>query len=183
MAYTPSNVSVGKPNISGSVHRAPAGSVVPTDATTALAADYKDLGYASEDGLTNTIDISTEQIRAWGGDVVLEPETEFTDTFQITLIEALNTDVLMSVYGSGNVTGTLSTGIAVDIKPAAREAAVWVFDTVLTGGVMRRIVLPNAKVTSIGDIVYVDNEPIGYEITLSAMADGTGVTHHEYTAA
>ena len=35
------NVSLGKPMVAGVAYRAPAGTVLPTDATTALAAAYQ----------------------------------------------------------------------------------------------------------------------------------------------
>ena len=54
MATTAAYVTAGKPKVGGAVFRAVAGTAAPTDATTALAAAFKDLGYCSEDGLVNT---------------------------------------------------------------------------------------------------------------------------------
>ena len=40
MANNASNVAAGKPKIGGAVYRAPSGTAVPTDATTALTAAF-----------------------------------------------------------------------------------------------------------------------------------------------
>ena len=38
----------------------------------------------------------------------------------------------------------------------------------------------NGKVSEIGDIVYTDGDPIGYELTVAAFPDTDGNTHYEY---
>lgn len=37
-----------------------------------------------------------------------------------------------------------------------------------------------ARFTEVGDIVYKDDDAIGYETTLSAVPDANGQTHYEY---
>ena len=182
---TVSNVSAGKPNVAGAVFRAPLGDLltIPTDAHSSLAADFKALGYVSDGGVTNTNSPSVEKIKAWGGDVVLTTQTEKPDEWKFKLIEGMNTDVLEAVYGSANVTGDLTTGIEISANSEEPEEGVWVIDMILRGGALKRIVLPDAKVSEVGDIEYVDDDVFGYDLTLDALPDESGNTHYEYIEA
>lgn len=173
-------VTASKPKVSGAVYRAVTGTTLPTDATTSLADAFKSLGYCNEDGLTNSNTPESDQIRAWGGDVVLDLQTGKTDTFSFTLIEALNVDVLKAVFGSANVTGTLSTGISVNVNSEEQETASWVVEMVMKGNVAKRIVIPNGKITSIEDVTYNGSSAVGYGVTLSCTPDASGNTHYEY---
>ena len=85
------------------------------------------------------------------------------------------------MYSDDNVTGTtLANGLAVTANGNDQEDACWVFDMILRGGVLKRIVLPDAKISELGEISYTDSDAIGYEITLSCMPDASGNTHYEY---
>lgn len=180
MAQTVGNVSAGKPAVGGAVYRAASGTTLPTDATTTLAAAFKALGYCGEDGLVNSNSPSTSDIKAWGGDTVLTLQDEKTDTFQFTLIEALNTEVLGAVYGSTHVSGDLATGLTVEATADEQAEAVWVVDMILNSSTKKRVVIPHGKISEIGDITYSDSDAIGYEITITALPDTDGVTHYEY---
>ena len=181
---TQSYVSTGKPKIGGAIYHAPAGTTLPTNATSSLDAAFKNLGYVSEDGLTNTNTASTEQIKAWGGDIVAQPQTEKPDTFAATFIESMNEDVLKATYGDDNVSGALATGITIRANSKELPAGAWVVDMVL-GKNMKRIVIANGQVTEVGDIEYKDDSLIGYPLTITAFPGGWSDTtdtdtHKEY---
>ena len=180
MANTATNVTAGKPKIGGAIYRAPIDTTAPTDATTALASAFVCLGYVSEDGLTNDNSPESEDIKAWGGETVLTVQTSKDDKFGFTLIEALNVDVLKTIYGDDNVTGTLETGITVKANTKDLTEYVWAIDMVLRNGAVKRIVIPNGKVAEVGTITYADGDAVGYETTLGTAPDAAGNTHYEY---
>lgn len=177
------NVTVGKPKKGGALFRAPLGTALPTDATTALDVAFKSLGYSGEDGLVNSNSPETDTIKAWGGDIVYSYQSAKPDTFQFTLLEAMNVDVLKAVYGEDNVSGTLSTGITIKANSSEQENCAWVIEMILKGGALKRVVIPCASVTAVGDITYVDEEAVGYETTITAVPDSEGNTHYEYIKA
>ncbi|HEV4354974.1 TPA: phage tail protein [Streptococcus pneumoniae] len=175
-----SNVTAAKPKIGGAVSTAPAGTTLPTNAKTDLNAAFEKLGYISDDGLTNANSPESKAIKAWGGQTVLSSQTEKKDTFKYKLIEGLNIEVLKEVYGPDNVSGTLETGITVKANGKELPEHCLVIDTLLKNGYVKRVVIPRGKVSEIGEISYKDGEPIGYELTITALPDNSENTHYEY---
>ena len=180
---TATNVSTGKGNVNGYLFYAATSSTLPTDATTTLDGAFKSLGYVSEDGVTNGFSRESEDIKDWNGTTVLSSQTNVTNTWQMTLIEAKNADVLKVVYGSSAVTvgsGGAPTALTVD----ATEPGIWAFviEVAMSANSKKRIVIPNGKVTEVGDVVYQAGEAIGYEITITALPNATAKMHYEYFA-
>lgn len=172
-------VTYGKPKIGGAVSVAPLGTELPTDALTELSLEFSNLGYISEDGLTNENSPETENIKAWGGDVVLVTQTDKEDTFGFKLIEALNVAVLKFIYGADNVSGDIDTGIKVKANAKELEPVSIVVDMVVQSA-LKRIVIPNAKITEVAEIEYKDDDAVGYDVTVQAVPNTDGDTHEEY---
>lgn len=176
------NVSVGKPNVGGAIFVAPKGTTLPTDATTELASDFKCVGFISEDGVSNEITTDSEEIKAWGGDVVLNPQTSRSEKYKFTMIET-NETALKVAFGSDNVTVGPDGKISIKHNGKEREESVYVIETLIGSDKVKRQVIPRGKVSEIGEIVYKDDEVMGYETTVNALLDTAGNTAYEYIAA
>lgn len=174
-------VTAGKPKVGGHVYRAPIGTTLPTDATTALAQAFIDMGYISDDGVTNSNSPESTVINAWGGTPVLTIQESKADTYQLTFISAENVEVQKMVYGDDNVTGSsFSTGVSVTANAKELDDYAYVIEMIARGDIAHRVVIPCAKPSEIGDIVYSDTEAVGYEVTLNCTADASRNTHYEY---
>ena len=177
------NVSTGQPAVAGAIYRAPVGTELPVDATSTLNSAFKTFGYISEDGLTNSNSRNTQTVKDWSGADIMTLQTEKTDTFKYKMMEVKNVEVLKDIYGDSNVYGTLENGISIHVNAKELEAHSYVVDVLLSDGYLKRIVIPNAKVTEIADLVYKKTEAMGYEVTITALPDSTENTHYEYISA
>lgn len=178
------NVSTGKPKSTGSIYVAASGTTLPTNATDALdETKFKGLGYVSEDGVTQTEDVDITDFNAWGGDIVATSRGARTEEFQFTLIET-NVDSLKQAYGEENVEGTWADGITVKHNNLDKAEYVYVIETIMTGNRVCRTVIPRGKVVELGDVVKKDDELIGYELTVKALAhkDWDGDTARDFFA-
>ena len=182
MSNNKDNVSFGKPKSTGAIFVAPAGTAVPTNAHEALDAAFEGMGYVSEDGLVNSVEADTENVNAWGGDLVLVGQTAFTEMFTASLIET-NAEALKLYYGADNVVEEADGSLTVSQTSKMLPNVVVVFELVMTGGRIKRIVLANAQIADrSGEMTYVDGEAITYPAVFVAYPDGNGQTHVEYIA-
>lgn len=182
MANNVNYVTAGTPKVGGSIFHATKGSTLPTDATTELATDFKGLGYVSEDGVTQAEEIETNTVKAWGGDVVMASQTGKTFTYEFTLIEALSEEVQKLVHGSNNVSGNLKSGLTVKGNTTELPAESYVIEQIMNGNVLKRTVVPNGKITSLGEVSYKDGEAVGYDVTITAFPDEKGNSFYDYYA-
>ena len=181
MANNSSNVATGKAKVSGAIHKAPIGTTLPTDPTATLDEAFVCLGFVNQDGLTNGRSSESTDFKDWNGNIIYSSLTSQDDNFKFTLVEVLSVDVLKTVYGEGNVTEDSDGNIAISVNAADLPAYSWVVETVLNGRA-KRIVIPSAKVSEVGDVVYKADELMGFETTVKAAPDNNGNTHYEYIA-
>jgi hypothetical protein len=185
MGNTQTNVVVGKPLLTGGVLIAPVGSVLPTDATTALDAAFKAVGYISDSGVVKSEKRNTGTINAWGGDTIAATKKGMDVTFKLELAEFLNSIVQGLLYGDSNVTkvaATTTTGntLAVKATSASTPKKAWVFE-IFSDDAKVRVVVPNARVMDVGDTTFQDDKIAAAVTTLQAFPDASGGYFYTYT--
>ena len=173
-------VTTANPKVGGAVSVAPVGTTMPTDAKTALGSGFVNLGYISEDGITDSNSRTSDNIKAWGGQVVYTYQSEKTDTYKYTLIESINVDVLKQVYGDDNVTGDLSSGIVIKSTADELDEHAYVIDEVLKGGILMRTCIPRGKVSAVDDSTHSSSSALSYATTITCLPDSDGLTHTTY---
>jgi hypothetical protein len=167
MALDSDNVRVA---VTGAVYVAPVGTAAPTTSGSALNAAFADLGYVSADGISENIDRTTNQIRAWqNGSLVREVTSEGTYSVSMTFIET-NQHVLELYYGSANSDGKF------EIDPTATGGRKSFVIDVVDGDLVERIYIPAGEITSLGERTLASGEAVGYEMTLTAYADEGSTT-------
>lgn len=177
-----SNVSFGKPKATGAIWIAPAGTAIPSNATTALDGDFVNLGYISEDGLVDAIETDSVEIRAWGGDTVLTGQTSFAEKFTFNMLE-MNEEALSLYYGADNVSVDQDGNVAIKVNSKDLAEVRMVVEMVLTAGRVKRIVVPHAKFFDrSGEINHVDGEAIMYPVQILGLPDTDGDTSKQYIA-
>jgi hypothetical protein len=164
------------------VYAAPLGTTLPTTATGSLNVAFVDLGWVSEDGVTNAISRDTTKHYAWGGDVVKTTQDKYTETVKFALLES-NADVLSVVYGADNVTES-GDAITVEHSSLMLERQSFVIDFI-DGDRAGRIVIREGQVVEVGDVKYVHKDLLMYDLTVDVYKPSTGtnavVTYFDYT--
>lgn len=172
-------VSLGKFKVGGYAYWAPSGTELPTDSSTPLAAAFKLLGYLSEDGLTNTTDTDTTEIKDANGTTVMKVITSYTESYQFALLEVLRVEAAKMRYNSDAVTGT-DKSMTIKHQMPSDEDFVLVFEIAMSGDVKDRLVIGNCTRAEFGDRQVHAGDAQVYDVTVSANDMGNGVTAIEY---
>lgn len=172
-------VSLGKFKVGGYAYWAPSGTALPANSSTPLAAAFKLLGYLSEDGLTNTTDTDTTEIKDANGTTVMKVITSYAESYQFALLEVLRAEAAKMRYNSDAVTGT-DKSMTIKHQMPSDEDFVLVFEIAMTGNVKDRLVIGNGTRAEFGDRQVHAGDAQVYDITVSANDMGNGVTAIEY---
>lgn len=176
MADESANVRVG---ITGSVRSAPIGTVAPTDPTSAYAAGWVSWGYVSEDGVTENFTSESTDIRAWQNGALVRTINSKTDvTFKLVVLETNKS--IMADYRPGSSPSSAAGITTTAVKAIAPNPRAFALD-LIDGSVRIRKIIPRGEISERGEIMYKNDEPIGYEVTIKVYPAADGTLYLEYT--
>lgn len=165
--------------ITGAAYVAPPKTAGPVDAVAAWPAAFKDIGWISDDGITESNSTDTTEIKGWqGGQTVRKVISSSEVTFSFTAIESNKT--VLELYHKGSKVVTTTGKSVLAIKAPGPDRRAFGFDLV-DGDAHIRIVIPDGEVTETGEITYKSDEAISYELTITAYPDANGTVAIKYS--
>lgn len=164
------DVSVSNPRATGTFFGAPLGTTSPTNAIVALAPAFEDHGAVGESGIVRSVARDVQKKKSFGGKTVATLQNDYTETYQLTLLDDYNGTVLKRVFGEDNVIINVD-GFpeVIDSNSVVLPRGIFVIDTLDGERRLKRKVLFEAQVTTVGDITDVHTDTIEYQITIEVF--------------
>ena len=163
----------------GDVYVAPVGTTGPTNTTSSLNAAFDALGLLHEDGLTQSREEDSTDLYAWGGILVRTVRSKHKRSFVVTVLE--DNPTVFALVNPGSTATDDGTTTTRTIKRPTTDPRTFVFET-QDGDVTRRIHVPRAEVTAVGDATSSEADMETRELTSTGYPDATtGVLFYEIT--
>lgn len=159
----------------GQIYVAPTGTTLPTTPTGALDAAFAGLGYASEDGVTLTVDPEVTEFNAWQSRQAVRRELT-AQAIQVSFeLLQWDEDTLPLAFGGGAVTAVGGGGYRYDFpdEDASLDERAMVVDAI-DGGEAHRFVFPRGNVTDSVAATFKRSELAMLPITFKALEVETG---------
>jgi hypothetical protein len=175
----PNTAAAVKVGVTGSVWVGATSATAPTSSVSSLTG-FTELGYVSPDGIEESIDTSTSQIRAWqNGDLIREVITESTATFKFMLMET--TKAVVELYYGTTASGS-TTSTKVDVNPSATGGRKSFVLNTVDGASVIRTYIASGEVTAVEPIKSANGEVVGYGMTVTAFPNSSGVAFTKFSS-
>lgn len=176
MASHDAKLGKGYDGESGMFFHAPAGTALPAYPLQTLAAAWEAVGDVSSDGITLTLDKSTENLRNWANKLKRVILTEHAETIQAPIMDTTQAS-LETVLGDGSTTVIpATTGHGELVKASLTQAALppeeaYLFimkdeDDVIAIGCQY------GQITAMESVTFAPGSTINWTPTITALQDG-----------
>ncbi len=164
--------------VTGTVYLAPKGTTLPEDVVTNLNAAFVSVGFISEDALVESMNITTERLRAWQRPVGLRTlTTEVEWTFQFSMLET--SPLALDLYYGLDDGSTVDTGVATTaIKAFPQSVQRAMVIEIEDGDVITRYAIPNVEIGDREEVNHNLSEGTMWGVTANVM--GTSLDEMGY---
>ncbi|MGW5198639.1 phage tail tube protein [Streptomyces spiralis] len=167
--------------VKGAFYVAPVGTTAPTDPYAPWGTGWIDLGYVSEDGLTESLNENRQEFKAWGHTKAVRTEvTDRQTTFKVTFMET--SAWTMALYYGVDLADMTSSGtgaaqfLSFNEPESSEPMAYAIGMDVIDNDKPARIVVARAEVTDKGDRAYKADTNQAFELTFSSLTAPNGGT-------
>ena len=170
MALDASKVKIAA---TGALWRAPLGTTIPTDSTTAYASGFVNLGYLSK-GFELAQDLKQKEVSAWQTlEIVRLINTSLTRTVSFDAIESNNATVALAWGGATISAGTAGAYTLTIPDASATQEAIYGIDW-SDGATNQRIIIKRGVLKSLPKVKFSREEAITYSFDIQAVAPADG---------
>lgn len=153
----------------GEVYFAAENTAAPTNATSALAADWKGLGYTSTDGVQFTLSRNTTDLDAWQGSKLRVVTNSEPVTLTFRLMET-KSETLLLAFGGGTLAGD-----GTYVPPEEGTNTVRAICVDFTDGTLDyRYYFPRVQVEGDVSFALTRSAEVGYDVTLGVLSVSVG---------
>lgn len=160
--------------VNGAVYCTDAGvtATAPTDASTPLHVNFKELGAIGEDGITEATSQDVTDVFIWQGAALARRiRGQYTKTWQFAAAET-NLQVA-GLFWSGSTITQTAEGLSIAEKPPVTDVRQFVLHGI-DGNRAQRIYVPRGEVTEREDSTWSSGDITLYGMTLNAYPDELG---------
>ena len=153
----------------GMFYHAPAGTALPSDLTTALAATWKHVGDVTDAGITLALNKSTQNLRNWANKVKRTILTDHSETVQAPIMDTTE-ESLKTVVGEKNVTksgGVISVNLSDGDLPK-QEAYLFIMKD---GDDMMAIGCSYGQITAVDNVSFSPGAAINWTPTITGQGN------------
>lgn len=165
----------------GYIYVAPLTAPLPTNATDPLPPEYKSLGRIAKTGVTQTRNLTTEDVEDFAGEIYETIVTADGYGYEFTLTSSKRREVRELKYGASNVEFDEDDNIKTVGRTGELPDKVRIVMELVSGKDAVRHILPEARPTSIGNTqTWAPNQIVELPTTLTAYSvDGVAFIEYE----
>lgn len=160
----------------GHVYVAPVGSTIPADTSVPFTAEWRELGYTTEDGVSLTPSVDINDINAWQSKVPVKRSLTSIDfDVKFTLLQTTQLASSLFFFGEDWVVAGSEASLTVSSNPGLVERAVAIEYLENEGDTtVNRIILPRALLTDREDLTLNRSDAVQWGLTWKAL-DSNGI--------